>query len=150
MSDDQTTPVIPYWHLYTDEDGISRQRQCRMTAFDMKAIASGAAPQWQGEKHHDGMTVMMSVLPVGWQGDWHENPAPQWIVPLSGTWFVEAMDGTRAEMGPGQLAFGEDQGCRTRDGKTGHLSGTVGDAPAVLMIVQFDSKRERTTPCRFG
>ena len=73
------------------------------------------------------MTVMMSVLPVGWKGDWHENPAPQWIVPLSGTWYVEAMDGTRAEMGPGQLAFGEDQGCRKRDGKTGHTSGTVGN-----------------------
>lgn len=149
MSDDPK-PTLPYWHLYTDDDGISRQTQCVMTEFDMKAIASGAAPQWQGRKHHDGMTVMMSVLPVGWVGDWHENPAPQWIVPLSGTWFVEAMDGTRAEMGPGQLAFGEDQGCRKRDGKTGHLSGTVGDEPAVLMIVQFDSKRDRTTPCRFA
>ena len=150
MSETQDKPSIAYWHLYADEDGVSRQRQCLMTAFDLKSIASGAAPQWQGEKHHDGMTVMMSVLPVGWLGDWHENPAPQWIVPLSGTWFVEAMDGTRAEMGPGQLAFGEDQGCRTVDGKTGHTSGTVGSEPAVLMIVQFDSKRDRTTPCRFG
>ena len=50
MSDDQTKPVIPYWHLYTDEDGISRQRQCRMTAFDMKAIASGRGPAMAGRK----------------------------------------------------------------------------------------------------
>jgi hypothetical protein len=95
------------------------------------------------------MTVMVTVQPVGWEGTWHENPAPQWIIPLSGRWFVEAMDGTRVEMGPGEISFGEDQGCGTIDGRTGHMSGTVGDEPAVLMIVQFDAKRDRTTPCRF-
>ncbi len=57
---------------------------------------------------------MFTVQPVGWVGDWHENPAPQWIVPLSGRWWVEAMDGTRVEMGAGEFSFGEDQGC-TKD-----------------------------------
>jgi quercetin dioxygenase-like cupin family protein len=96
------------------------------------------------------MSVMVTVQPVGWEGEWHENPAPQWIIPLSGRWFVEAMDGTRVKMGPGEISFGEDQGCRIIDGRTGHRSGTVGDEPAVLMVVQFDTKREQTTPCRFG
>ena len=80
----------------------------------------------------------MTVLPVGWIGDWHENPKPQWIIPLSGRWFVESMDGQRVEMGPGEISFGEDQNTRNVAGKQGHLSGTVGDEPAVLMIVQFD------------
>ena len=149
MSDNAHSPTVPYWHLYTDDDGISRQVACRMTEFQLKSMQPPAAPQWQGTKHHDGMTVMVTVQPVGWEGTWHENPAPQWIVPLTGRWFVEAMDGTRVEMGPGEISFGEDQGCSTVDGKTGHLSGTVGDEPAVLMIVQFDTKRDRTTPCRF-
>jgi hypothetical protein len=135
----ETAPTVAYWHLYTDKNGISRHRRCALTEFEMKAISDGAAPQWQGQKTTAPASVMVTVLPVGWTGDWHENPKPQWIIPLSGRWFVAAMDGSRAEMGPGELAFGADQGCKTVDGKTGHLSGTVGDAPAVLMIVQFEA-----------
>jgi hypothetical protein len=49
------------------------------------------------------------------------------------------MDGTRVEMGPGEVSFGGDQGCvADADGHKGHRSGTVGDEPAVLMIVQMD------------
>ncbi|WP_062209864.1 hypothetical protein [Aureimonas sp. AU12] len=144
------TPTVPYWHLYTDETGTSRQRRCVMTEFELKSMQPPAAPQWQGCKHHDGMTVMVTVQPVGWEGAWHENPAPQWIVPLSGRWFVESMDGTRVEMGPGEISFGEDQGTREAGGRKGHLSGTVGQEPAVLMVIQFDTARELTTPCRFS
>ena len=91
----------------------------------------------------------MTVQPVGWTGDWHPNPKPQWIVPLSGRWFVESMDGTRVEMGPGEISFGEDQNVREVDGKKGHRSGTVGDEPAVLMIVQYDSAPTTDAACRF-
>jgi hypothetical protein len=56
---------------------------------------------------------------------------------LSGRWFVESMDGVRVEMGPGEISFGEDQNTRQVDGKRGHLSGTLGPEPAVLMLVQF-------------
>jgi len=147
MSDSK--PSVPYWHLYTDDDGVSRQKRCEMTEFELKSMQPPAAPQWQGEKHHDGMSVMVTVQPVGWEGAWHENPSPQWIIPLSGRWYVESMDGMRVEMGPGEISFGEDQGTTERDGRVGHMSGTVGDEPAVLMVVQFDSKREQTTPCRF-
>jgi hypothetical protein len=149
MSDDQK-PKVPYWHLFTDENGVSRQRRCEMTAFTLQAIQPSARPQWQGAKHHDGMTTMVTVLPVGWIGDWHENPAPQWIVPLSGRWFVESMDGMRVEMGPGQFSFGEDQNTQERDGRKGHFSGTIGDEPAVLLLVQLDTRRAVTTPCRFS
>ncbi|RFC66342.1 cupin domain-containing protein [Fulvimarina endophytica] len=144
------TPSVPYWHLYTDESGVSRQVRCHMTEFEKKSMQPPAAPQWQGNRHHDGMTVMVTVQPPHWEGTWHENPAPQWIIPLSGRWFVESMDGTRVEMGPGEISFGEDQGTREEGGRKGHKSGTVGEEPAVLMVVQFDTHRDRTTPCRFS
>jgi hypothetical protein len=147
MSDE--TPKIPYWHLWRDEDGISRHSRCHLTEFEMQSIGGGAAAQWLGRKTTDRMTVMVTVLPVGWVGDWHENPKPQWIIPLSGKWYVEAMDGSRAEMGVGELAFGGDQGCKTVDGKTGHMSGTVGDVPAVLMIVQWETPLDAPRPCGF-
>lgn len=146
---DEDKPRIPYWHLWTDENGVSRHTRCEMTEFDKKSMSPPASPQWQGQKTHDGATVFVTVQPVGWTGDWHENPKPQWIIPLSGRWFVEAMDGSRVEMGPGEISFGEDQGTRERDGKKGHYSGTVGDEPAVLMIVQYDSPPTLNAACRF-
>jgi hypothetical protein len=54
------------------------------------------------------------------------------------------MDGVRVEMGPGEISFGEDQNTRQVDGKRGHLSGTVGAEPAVLMLVQFEVSRAPT------
>jgi hypothetical protein len=138
MSDDK--PTIPYWQVWTDANGISRQSSALMTEFELKSIQPPAAPQWQSHPTRGEMSVLVMVLPVGWVGDWHENPKPQWIIPLSGVWFVETMDGTRVEMGAGEISFGGDQHCRTVDGKTGHLSGTVGNIPAVLMVVQYEDQ----------
>jgi hypothetical protein len=120
-----------------------------MTKFEKTAIAPQAAPQWIGAKTRDAATVFVTVLPAGWIGDWHENPKPQWIIPLSGRWFVESMDGQRVEMGPGEISFGEDKNTRKMAGKQGHRSGTLGDAPAVLLIVQFDATAAPASPCRF-
>jgi hypothetical protein len=133
----QDPPSIPYWHVFTDAAGVSRQRQGRVTGFVMNAISAGASAQWIGERTTGAMTVLFTVLPPGWQGDWHENPAPQWIVPLSGRWGVETMDGQRVEMGQGEVSFGADQGTVDNGGRRGHRSWTVGDEPAVLMLVQF-------------
>jgi hypothetical protein len=142
-------PVVHYWHLWADTDGVSHQTQCKLDNFNLKPIQSGAAPQWQGEKTTSTMSTMVTVLPIGWTGTWHKNPKPQWIIPLSGSWFVESMDGTRVEMGPGEFSFGGDQNCQAADGRCGHQSGTVGDAPAVLMIVQLDDAPAPTIPCAF-
>ena len=130
-------PSTFYWHLWTDADGVSRQQRCELTAFQQASVGA-AAPQWNDAQARSEATVVFTVQPVGWVGDWHENPAPQWIVPLSGRWWVESMDGTRIEMGPGELSFGEDQRTvRDAQGRFGHRSGTVGNEPAHLMTVQL-------------
>ena len=142
-------PVIHYWHLWTDTEGVSHQSRCALTEFEKSSIQPGAAPQWIGSRRHDGMTVFVTVLPVGWVGDWHENPKPQWIIPLAGRWSVESMDGQRVEMGPGEISFGEDMHTRETNGKRGHRSATLGVEPAVLMIVQQDSEATIASACRF-
>ena len=144
------TPTVPYWHIYTDPEGVSRQRRCELSRFELQSIQPPAAPQWQSERTHGAMTVLVSVLPVGWIGDWHENPKPQWIIPLSGRWFVESMDGQRVEMGTGEISFGGDQHCRAVQGRRGHRSGTVGQAPAVLMMIQLEEAAAPAPPCAFG
>ena len=108
-----------------------------MDGFQLNSISAGAAAQWIGPRSHGSMDLLFTVLPPGWQGDWHENPTPQWIVPLSGAWGVETMDGERVEMGVGDVSFGADQNTRERDDRRGHRSWTVGDQPAVLMLVQL-------------
>jgi quercetin dioxygenase-like cupin family protein len=144
-----TKPAVAYWHLWSDAHGVSHQTHCTMNEFEKAAIQPEAAPQWIGAKTRHDSTVLVTVLPAGWVGDWHENPRPQWIIPLSGRWFVEAMDGVRVEMGPGEISFGEDQNTRAIGGKRGHLSGTVGSEPAVLMLVQFEVAPMLPSACRF-
>lgn len=131
-------PSTPYWRLSVDAQGVSRQARQEMTRFELKSIGGGAPPQWQGKASQGEMRVMVTVLPVGWVGEWHENPKPQWIAPLSGRWWVESMDGTRVEMGVGELSFGGDQHCRETDGRLGHRSGVAGEAPAVLLLIQYE------------
>lgn len=145
-----TGPTLAYWHVWTDEDGVSRQTRCELDHFVSKSISLPAAPQWQDQLALGDATVLVTVQPPGWVGEWHENPKPQWIIPLTGRWFVETMDGQRVEMGPGEISFGEDQGTRAdARGRKGHLSGTIGDAPAVLMIVQSHAPAVLGKPCRF-
>ena len=143
------TPRVPYWHLWTDKDGVSHQDKCSLSDFELGSIGGGADAQWKGNKTRGKMTVMTTVLPVGWTGDWHENPTPQWIIPLSGRWSVEAMDGNLQEFGVGEISFGGDQHCREKDDRKGHRSSTVGDEPAVLMLVQFEDAPAPTLPCAF-
>ena len=139
-------PRIPYRHLYVDGDGVSRFAACALTELEWKALTSAA--QWQGPKTTGTFSVLFVILPVGWFGDWHENPRPQWVIPLSGAWYVEAMDGQRLTFGPGEIHFGEDQDTVERDGRRGHLSGTVGDVPCVQMIVQYETPPTVDSPCR--
>jgi hypothetical protein len=132
-------PSVPYWHVWVDEKGVSHQKRGEMSAFKFESISPGAAPSWIDRQSTPGANVVVLVLPVGWVGEWHENPKPQWIIPLSGRWFVETMDGKRVEMGPGEVSFGGDQNTKPdAQGRKGHRSGTVGDQPAVTMLVQLE------------
>lgn len=140
------SPRVPFWHLWTDEHGVSHFDRCTLDNFEWKGVGP-AAPQWNDAQKSGDATVVFTIQPVGWVGEWHENPAPQWIIPLSGRWWVESMDGTRVEMGPGELSLGEDQGCVMDDERrAGHRSGTLGHEPAVLMTVQMHVQPVRR-PC---
>ncbi len=146
--DVQSPPRVAYWHLWRDAEGISRFTPCALERFAFAGVGL-AAPQWNNPQPAFSTEVVFTVQPVGWVGDWHENPAPQWIVVLSGRWWVESMDGARIEQGPGEFSFGEDQGCvADASGRKGHRSGTLGEEPAVLMTVRL-STPAGGVPCRF-
>lgn len=141
-------PTVHYWHLWTDAGGVSHQTRCALGNFAEHQVGA-AAPQWNNPQSRSEATVVFTVQPVGWVGDWHENPAPQWITVLSGRWWIESMDGTRIEQGPGEFSLGEDQNCTSANNCRGHRSGTIGETPAVLMTVQLHIPPTRS-PCHFG
>jgi hypothetical protein len=143
-------PSVSYWHVWTSKDGVSHQTKETLRNFDLESIEPPASPQWLDKLEAGGANIMVAVLPVGWRGDWHENPHRQWIIPLSGRWFVETMDRVRVVMGPGEVSFGEDQATKPNaEGHKGHLSGTVGNKPAVLMIVQLPDVPAADQPTRY-
>ena len=37
-------PRVGYWHLWTDEQGVSHQARCELTEWELKGVG-GAAPQ---------------------------------------------------------------------------------------------------------
>jgi hypothetical protein len=128
MSDLGPKPSVPYWHLWTDEDGVSHLTECRIGNFQPHSVGS-AAPQCNNKQGRSESTVVFTTQPAGWIGEWHENPASQWIVVLSGRWFTESMDGSRMEQGPGELSLGKDQGCIARGGR-GTVPGPSASFPA--------------------
>ena len=134
MADCSSEAQLPFWHCFTDPDGNSRQARRTLKGFERQSMGGDAGEQWNLPFDAPVKTILFAELPVGFDGDWHENPEVQWIVPLSGSWWVETMDGQRVEMGPGEISLGHDQG--TKGGK-GHRSGVVGDAPCRMMIVQL-------------
>jgi hypothetical protein len=133
-------PQLAYWHLWTGEDGITHQTECRLEEFEIARVGA-AAPQWNDAQRRGEATVVFTVQPVGWIGDW--------IVVLSGRWWIESMDGTRIEQGPGEFSLGEDQGSILCGGRQGHRSGTLGVEPAVLMTVQMHVAPLRV-PCHLS
>jgi hypothetical protein len=143
-------PVFTYWHNWTDSNGVSHMTKCEMRNFILQSMSKPADPQWQTRQKSGIARVIVTVQPDGWKGTWHQDPKVQWIIPLKGTWFVEAMDGTRVELGPGDVSVGEDLNTRPdAKGHVGHLSGNVSEGPVTLMVVQFAEQATINQPCRF-
>lgn len=125
-----------YWHLWTDENGVSRQEKCAINSFELGLLGPGDTPQFSRNLFDNG-NAFMTILPVGWKADWHENHIPKLICVLQGAWSVESMDGHRVVVSAGEFCFGGDQGCiKTPDGKFGHLSAQIGDEPSLHLIIQ--------------
>ena len=132
-------PGFHVWYVWRDHQGVSHQKKEWLDDFKLTTFIQGMASVWQSGPREDARNIVFLTLMPGQEYDWHENPVPQWIVPIVGRWFVTTMDGMRVEMGPGEISFGADQNCRLIDSRQGHLSGAVGSEPAVIMLIQVGS-----------
>jgi hypothetical protein len=84
-------------------------------------------------------SMVFSILPAGWFGDWHHAPGPQWVITLSGQWEVQTTDGTTLRQGPGEFQFNSDESsfATSPGGHVGHTARLVGSVPNVRMIVSL-------------
>lgn len=142
-------PLMRYLSMWTGPDGLSSIGQAELSGFEQGSVGGKAAPLWMREMPGRVERVFFLHMEIGWQGEWHESPKPQWIIPLSGRWFIQTQDGTRVEMGPGDIHWGQDLGTTPMDGNTGHRSGQVGDEPCVQMMIQFAEPHNQGSPTSF-
>ena len=103
-------PEIPYWHLWTDDDGVSHQTRCTLTEFELKGIG-GAAPQWNDKQDRAEATVVSpcSRSAGSATGTRTRRRNGSSCCPAAGgssPWTARA-----SSMGPGEFSFGEDQDC---------------------------------------
>ncbi len=64
-----TPPKLAYWHVWTDDDGLTHQTRCELSAFHLHRMAADAAPQWNDLLVTSDATVIIANMPVGWIGE---------------------------------------------------------------------------------
>jgi hypothetical protein len=95
--DPASAPAMPFWNMQPDAGGRSTIVQQALAGFALDSVSGDAAPIWMREFQGEVKAVWFNIMPVGWVGEAHPTPALQWVVPLSGRWYIETQDGTRIE-----------------------------------------------------
>lgn len=133
---------IPYSNVWADDHGRTHVSRCVLKGLELHGFAPPAAPYYMGYAPEDIQSVVYSVLPKGWYGDWHHAPGPQWVIDLSGQWEIRTADGAVLRQGPGQIQFNSDQGAHAEHpgDPVGHTARQVGDAPNVRVIVTLKKR----------
>jgi hypothetical protein len=133
---------ISYANVWADDKGQTHVTKCVLKGLQLHAFAPPAAPYLMGIAPEDIESIVFSVLPAGWFGDWHHAPGPQWVITLSGQWEVQTTDGSTLRQGPGEFQFNSDESAfaMTPGGRVGHTARLVGSVPNVRMIITLEKR----------
>lgn len=154
MTTDQATArhEVLYANVWADNKGVTHVSQCVLKGLDLKSFAPPASPYYFGFTPEDVQSVVFSVLPKGWNGDWHHAPGPQWVITLSGAWEIQTADGSTLRQGPGEFQFNSDESAyaSTPGAHVGHTAKQVGDVPNARIIITLKKNPLQTyanKPC---
>jgi hypothetical protein len=133
---------ISYANVWADDKGQTHVTKCVLKGLRLHTFAPPAAPYVMGIAPEDIESIVFSVLPAGWFGDWHHAPGPQWVITLSGQWEVQTTDGGALRQGPGEFQFNSDESAfaTTPGGHVGHTARLVGSVPNVRMIITLKKR----------
>ena len=96
--------IISYHHMYVDSDGNTRiKRDCSFGELVKKGYAG--TPQYV--RDFKGAFDVKTVVVTQQFGPnpWHYCPSPQFVVTLSGQWYIETGDGDVIVMSPGDVLY---------------------------------------------
>ena len=120
---------VKYTRLYADHQGVSHFQglEFELAEADM---APPAAPLNVSAPFAVAQSLFASV-PQNWDGGWHPAPRRQFWMQIAGELEVEAGDGEKRRLEPGNVVLLEDV-----SGK-GHVTRVVGHGPAGGVFVQL-------------
>jgi hypothetical protein len=128
---------VLYANVWADDKGVTHVSRCLLKGLDLNSFAPPASPYYFGLAPEDVQSVVFSVLPKGWYGDWHHAPGPQWVITLSGAWEIQTADGSTLRQGPGEFQFNSDGSAYagTPGAHVGHTAKQLGEVPIVRVII---------------
>ncbi|KAL3693057.1 hypothetical protein R1sor_006708 [Riccia sorocarpa] len=137
-----------YTQLWADEKGETHVQQCKMTGFSLQNYS--AYQQFIRDDFGGNATkFVFTELSVGLTQPLHSTPAVQFVITLSGSWYINTTDATYHAFQAGDVLFQDN----TKDSPAAkvpqHFSGAVGDVPCQQFILQINRKPEVNNLCPF-
>jgi hypothetical protein len=137
-----------YYQIYASESGTTHFGKWKMTGFDLQAY--GSKPQYvRSDFGGEPTKLVFTELAVGLEQPLHSCPAVQFVVTLSGSWYVKTTDGTKFAFKPGDVLFQDNTKNSPANKQPEHYSGVVGDQPCQQMIVQLSRPPQVNEPNPF-
>ncbi|KAG6549417.1 hypothetical protein Mapa_009136 [Marchantia paleacea] len=144
-----TQPLdFKYTQLWSDADGETHITECKMSGFREEAYSS--LIQYVRDDFGGNTTkLVFTELSVNLTQPLHSPPAVQFVVTISGSWYIVTTDGSYRAFQPGEVLFQDDTVDSPAAKIPEHFSGAVGAVPCQQMIIQFNRPPEVDSVCPF-
>ena len=116
---------------YTGPDGQSHLEDLN-PPFESFVDTEGAYGEGTPMQGASGVTIR--IAQPGYLLEWHCAPRRQYTITLAGRAEVEVGDGTKREVGPGDVLLAEDLTGQ------GHITRVISDEPRYYIVVALDDE----------
>mmetsp|Transcript_85893 Transcript_85893/g.134309 ORF Transcript_85893/g.134309 Transcript_85893/m.134309 type:complete len:188 (-) Transcript_85893:143-706(-) len=148
------TGIINYVHVWTSADGETHLEDCEVKNLAEKKLPGGESAQYVRDLAASVSGLNQSYVIVTQQlgpNPWHHCPGTQFVVTLSGTWFVNTTDGAQRFLPPGTWLFQDDSAkhpaAEAGTRKAMHYSEAVG--PCNQLVIGWNKEPVVGQPCPF-
>ncbi|MCO5594299.1 hypothetical protein L7F22_048328 [Adiantum nelumboides] len=137
-----------YTQLWSDAEGETHIAECKMQGFREEAYS--ALLQFVRDDFGGNATKMVfTELSVNLTQPLHNTPSTQFVITLSGSWYIKTTDGSYREFLPGEVLFQDNTKDSPAAKSPQHYSGAVGDVPCQQFVIQFDRVPNVNVVCPF-
>lgn len=122
-------PTIPYVNVWEDEFGETHMSVCELDGFIPQSFSS-SGQQYVSTNDMPTKRYVFNISPITYFGDFHSAPSLQWVVTISGSWYVRTSDGSIVNLPAGSILFNSDV-----NATKGHQSGVSKNYDSASVIV---------------